>query len=131
MRHNQASQFESIILLFLRCIRFCRDDGACAGSIQLVRHDGRGDREERVGGRKADGGSADEERDHEDLREHRVKAHNEVLDDVAEQLAKLLEELKKENDFKKKRQHSLRRKSISSVPVHPEISTDIWGQMAS
>ncbi|MGC6569533.1 hypothetical protein [Streptococcus sp. VTCC 12886] len=28
-------------------------------------------------------------------------------------------------------QHSLRRKSISSVPVHPEISTDIWGQMAS
>ena len=28
-------------------------------------------------------------------------------------------------------ENSLRRKSISSVPVHPEISTDIWGQMAS
>lgn len=51
---------------------------------QVVRHDGRGDREERVGGRKADGGSADEERDHEDLREHRVEAHNEVLYDVGD-----------------------------------------------
>ena len=41
VRHDQASQFEGIIILFLRCIRFRRDDGACAGSLQLVCHDGR------------------------------------------------------------------------------------------
>ncbi|EDT47866.1 hypothetical protein STRINF_00966 [Streptococcus infantarius subsp. infantarius ATCC BAA-102] len=45
--------------------------------------------------------------------------------------AKKLKNSKRKMIFKKKRQHSLRRKSISSVPVHPEISTDIWGQMAS
>ena len=38
---GQLVQFEGIIILFLRCIRFCRDDGACAGSHQLVCHDGR------------------------------------------------------------------------------------------
>jgi hypothetical protein len=42
VRHDQASQFEGIIILFLRCIRFRRDDGACAGNFHLVCcHDGR------------------------------------------------------------------------------------------
>ena len=37
---GQILQFEGIIIL-VRRIRFCRDDGACAGSLQLVCHDGR------------------------------------------------------------------------------------------
>ena len=41
VRHDQASQFEGIIILFLRCTRFRRDDGACAGNFHLVCHDGR------------------------------------------------------------------------------------------
>ena len=35
-------------------------------------------------------------------------------------LRRELQELKKENEFIKKWQHSLRRKSISCIPVYPE-----------
>ena len=46
------------------------------------------------------------------------------------QLKKQLEELRKENDFLKKRRHSLRRKSIRGLSIYREIRTKIWCQMA-
>lgn len=47
------------------------------------------------------------------------------------QLKKQLEELQKENDFLKKQRHSLRRKSIRGLSIHPEIQQRLWAQMAS
>lgn len=42
------------------------------------------------------------------------------------QLKKQLAELQKENDFLKKRRHSLRRKSIRGLSIYPEIQQGVW-----
>ncbi len=47
------------------------------------------------------------------------------------QLRKQLTELQKENEFLKKRRHSLRRKSISGLSIYSEIQQEIWTSMAS
>ena len=40
----------------------------------------------------------------------------------ARQLQRKLAEVEKENDFLKKQRHSLRRKSISGIPIHRKTS---------
>ena len=47
------------------------------------------------------------------------------------QLKKQFAELQKENDFLKKRRHSLRRKSIRGLSIYSGIQQEVWTQMAS
>ena len=47
------------------------------------------------------------------------------------QLKKQLARLQKENDFLKKRRHSLRRKSIRGLLIYTKIQQRVWTMMAS
>ena len=46
-------------------------------------------------------------------------------------LRKELEEVKKENEFLKKQQHSSRRKSINGLSFHSKIQSPFWCQMVT
>lgn len=57
---------------------------------------------------------------------HQTIAVNELV-----RLCKQNASLRKENDFLKKRQHSLPRKSNSPISTHPEISQEVWCALAA